>query len=421
MRAITVTMLLLGVSSSARPADPPKEDFNRPPRDKRAKLVEIADGGAGNYTFPLWLDGGKRLLLVDQYSEAEARAITVKGVAGVELVRGFNARKFLGTAGKGTRWVGFEEKGNGINSYARLVTWDFADPLKPYAKRLDAVDFDRPADGYPEAVTADGKLVLTRGTRVVEEGDRINPALKPEKRVWFFRALDAATGEPVRTVAKVEVEEEYLAHAFSPTANRLFLVTRTDGAPLARCFDTATGKDLWAHKFDGTPAHQNSWDSKPFVLTADGGTLALTNYTSVDAPPPAGGRPTKGGPGGGGRRTMTGTILVLDAATGKKRVALAGQGTGANGVYAISPDGRLLAGRVAAMRDPDRGFGNEPVELAIWDLSTGKVIKSWEHPANLQPFVTFAPNRPLMVLGQPGADEKQPSTLGFWDLSGLLK
>jgi len=410
-------------AKAAKPDEPPKEDFGRLPQDKRPKLVEIVDGGAGQYNVPLWLDGGKRLVLIQQYGAGETKVTTVKKVAGIELVRGFDTTRFLGTTANGSRWVGFETKGSGINSYSRLVTWDFADPLKPYAKRLGAVDFDRAADGEPERITPDGKTAFTLKGRVVEEGDRINPDSRPTKIEYVFRALDAATGEPVRTVAKVGEEEELLAHEFSPAADRLYLVTNTDAAPLLRCIDTATGKVVWAYKFPGAPAPRNSWHHKPIVFTADGLTLAVANRVWVDAPPPARipGRGPPGFPGGRPRQTTAGTVLVLDALTGKERITPAGQGTGMNGLYALSPDGRLLAGWVATLRYPAETNGRESFKLVVWDLKTGKILKSWEHPANQRPFVTFAPNRPLMVLGQPSQDGKTSGTLGFWDLSGLLK
>ena len=73
-----------------------------------------------------------------------------------------------------------------------------------------------------------------------------------------------------------------------------------------------------------------------------------------------------------------------------------------------------MAGQV---RDKQGG-----VKLAIWHTKSGKVLKVWDYSyQSWNLFVTFSPNRPLMALWQPGADEKQSGTLGFWDLSGLLK
>jgi len=74
-------------AKAAKPDEPPKEDFGRLPQDKRPKLVEIVDGGAGQYNVPLWLDGGKRLVLIQQYGAGETKVTTVTKVAGIELVR----------------------------------------------------------------------------------------------------------------------------------------------------------------------------------------------------------------------------------------------------------------------------------------------------------------------------------------------
>jgi len=406
-----------------KPAEAAAE-FNRPQRDQRAKLVEIVEMGIGNNTIPIWQDGGKRLLLVSEGRGSSAPRKTVT-VAGVELVNGFGTSySFLGLTGKGEQWVEYVAKGAGINAYHRLVTREFRGGADPFAKTLETTDFDHAADGYPVAVTPDGKTVFTLGFKVVE------PAApgKDDKRAFFFRALDGGSGEPQRTVAKIDGDEEYLSFAFAPSRDRLYVLLRTQNAVVMRAVATATGKAIWDRNFDGFPGRSAG---QRFALTDNGDTLAVAVplYTELPVQPPPGGRVGPGfpggwGPGGGGvSRSLAARVHILDAATGKDRVELAGQGTGINQLYAISPDGRLVAGMVRNKHlNGSSGRIGEVVSLAVWDTKSGKVLKTWDHTfQSWDLFVTFAPNRPLMVLSQPGADEKQSGTLGFWDLSGLLK
>jgi len=70
--------------------------------------------------------------------------------------------------------------------------------------------------------------------------------------------------------------------------------------------------------------------------------------------------------------------------------------------------------------------------IVVWDTSNGTVLKNWPHTRS-KVNADFAPNRPLLAVVEtwgPAAGGKGPkpledrpntSTLGFWDLSGLLK
>src|SRR5262249_21099747 len=63
--------------------------------------------------------------------------------------------------------------------------------------------------------------------------------------------------------------------------------------------------------------------------------------------------------------TVGGTVTVWDAATGKEQIAVEG------GCAAFSPDGRYLA---TGLGEPF-GASEQPSEVKLWELSTGKEIR----------------------------------------------
>lgn len=423
MSASLLTALLVMTSPVPVPAKLAEAapEFNRPPRDQRAKLLDVAEFAVPAYPAPFWQDGGKRLLLLSEYGETDGGGRVALG--GVEIVRGFGtAHPFIGRLGDGGQWVEYVSRGSGINSYHRLVTRPFGDGTDRAANRaakpLASVEFDR-TDGVPAAVTPDGKTVFTLGytpTAGPGDGRMARPTFS-----YFVRALDGAGGEPQRTVAKIDApSEEYKGHAFNADRTRLFLAAFIPTGFVIRAVDTSNGKPVWERTFDGPRASAGVYSPYRMRLTANGGTLAATAILST-APPPAP-RPGGFGPGpppGGARRENVARIHLLDTATGKDRIELDEQGTGLNSVHAVSPDGRLVAGQ---LRDKEQdGVTARGVKLAVWDSKSGKVLKAWEYTYTTQDvFVTFHPTKPLMVLHQPGGD-KSVGTIGVWDLSGLLK
>ncbi len=377
-------------------ADPPKEEFGRPPKDKRAKLVDSIDDVevVGSDISAIWHEDGKQFILDCSFRGNKSLS---PGKTGWALTR-TSLPGYLGFLDGGKKWMGREVKGTGVNAAARLVTWDFTDPARPTKNRLSAVEYDRVADGAPCAVTPDGKTVFTVGRNVIEVAGEKRQAVETH----FIRALDAETGDPIRTLAKTSAGERYAYHEFSPTRDRLyFFLTNATGC-VVKAIRTADGKAEWERAFEKenpfTGAHNLGHQ-----VSGDGKSLAFSLWAA-------------------GRDRSR--IRVVETATGKDRVELLEQGSDYNTVLAISPDGRLLAGQVTAVRTGD----SKPAasRLVVWQLATGKPLTSWETTGRENLFVTFAPNKPLMVLWQgsspsPSQNTVDTGTLGFWDLSGLLK
>jgi hypothetical protein len=300
-----------------------------------------------------------------------------------------------------------------------LITRSFGDGIRPGGTPLASTEYDQSADGYPAAVTPDGKTVFTILQKEIVPGNR------GERIKWTLsvRALDGQSGEPQRTVAKVDGDEECTSYLFSTARDRLYLTVTTADAVVVRAVDTASGKVAWERAFTGMPYPSLLGSYNGLHLTANGDTLALPVrlLTEEPAPAPQPGRGPGGfpvGPGGGfGRpasRSLTSEIHLLDTATGKVRTPLEGQGTGINALLAIAPDGGLVAGLNVGSGRIDPG-GRANYKLTIWNAKNGKPVKAWDTAATEREwFVEFVPNRPLVLL-------EEKSSLGLWDLSGLMK
>jgi WD40 repeat protein len=90
-------------------------------------------------------------------------------------------------------------------------------------------------------------------------------------------------------------------------------------------------------------------------------------------------------------------VTLLDVDTGAVRTRLAGHGLGVNAL-AFSPDGRLLA-----TAGVDRC-------LKVWDLATGKELKTLKDQVGWVKSVVFSPDGAWLAFS--GND----STVGFWNL-----
>ncbi len=377
-------------------AEPPKEDFNRPPREKRAKLVDSIDDFevVGDLISAIWSEDGKRLMF--EGSNRDSRSVSPRAT-GIAVSR-ISLPWFFDLFDGGKKWMAREVKGTGVNAVARFVTWDFTDTTKPTKNRLSAVEYDRSADGDPSAVSPDGKTVFTLGKKVNEAVGKIAAANESH----FIRALSAETGDPIRTIAKTPDGERYACHEFSPTRDRLYFFTSAATGGVIRAIRTTDGKLEWERKFDKAFPTHGAHDNR-HALCGEGKLLSFALFAAD-------------------RRSSR--IRILDADTGKDGIELGEQGSDLNTVYAMSPDRRFLAGRVADAKQ--RGSVPATSRLVVWEIATGKPLASWVTTGRENLFVTFAPGKPLMVLWQgssqrPSQNTVDTGTLGFWDLSGLLK
>jgi len=115
-------------------------------------------------------------------------------------------------------------------------------------------------------------------------------------------------------------------------------------------------------------------------------------------------------------------LVVLDGATGKALPALEGLGLAdtKQAAVAFSADGRLLAAshnRFEMSETPLKGGGVQKSlvggdrRLAVWDTTTGKLIRSW--PGRVTA-LAFHPSRPVLAVLEPNGAQTR---LGLWDFS----
>lgn len=116
-----------------------------------------------------------------------------------------------------------------------------------------------------------------------------------------------------------------------------------------------------------------------------------------------------------------GLTVVLDADTGKPLPAL--EGTGLARVmpdyHAFTGDGRALVSILVPYKVTPRkgGFGGDqksitsenPV-LAVWDATTGKLLKTW--PVSKSPVVAMNPAWPMLLILE--ANGEKGTRIGFW-------
>lgn len=117
-----------------------------------------------------------------------------------------------------------------------------------------------------------------------------------------------------------------------------------------------------------------------------------------------------------------GLTLVLDTDTGKQLPAL--EGTGLARVipdfHAFTADGRAFAAitvpykgtvRKGAFGNDQKAYSADTPVLAVWDATTGKLLKSW--PVKKSPLVAMNPMRPLLLVLEENGEKG--TRVGFWN------
>lgn len=418
--------------------EPPKEDFGRPPRERRAKLIDKHTAGV-RLSDPVWSADGKRLYVTANPTVAWSGHEFAE--AGVTMTTPPNHSSYLGLTNGNKEYVAFSA-GGGVNAVNEAVGLDVREFLEfdgrktpaVNAKRVWSVEIDA-EDGRPVAITSDRKRIFSKLD---------DPTNGPVK-AWF-RVLDGKTGEPLRELVKPGDGETLAGWKFSATADRLFLAVNTAKGPRLRAIDTMTGKSVWDREIDFAAVVRPDppkGGTRPVVPGLDEkaakwqlpirATLAVSSrWVGVNA--------IQNDPSNA--RSVPGMVCVLvDAATGKDGPPLGDLGSGDNGIGSISADGKLIAGGTESLEpdnQPPGGFGGggpggrsvrSRRQLVVWSGETGKVLKVW--PTDHSVTVAFSPTAPLLAVFDTKATRTRTdannftttyqTTLGFWDLSGLLK
>jgi WD40 repeat protein len=183
--------------------------------------------------------------------------------------------------------------------------------------------------------------------------------------------------------------------SFSADGRRLISLTRRyplrPDDPNYRLWDTATGKELSAHRFP-----INKWfGNGPITLSPDGTRYALALPTSLDRP-------------------VRSEIVIADATTGNKLAAVAGPKE-FWGTVVFSPDGNTLAGVVSA--DPE-GVPPSPGGLYLWDARTGREIRIIRDVAGAkyQP-PAFSPDGSRVATVLQTTDNPSASEVRVWEVA----
>jgi WD40 repeat protein len=258
--------------------------------------------------------------------------------------------------------------------------------------------FGVPRDSAPRPGAAFRIIAPPLAAAVSSDGKRMAMADGAAIRLW-----DVATGQAAGPIDGLEQAAAGLA--FAPDGKTLAAVL-IDGQ--VRLYDVATRKELRRFNEPAAGGFLVNVGALPVVLSPDGKTIATVSpspggalgqfSTSIrlwDAATGKPARPVAADPTGAaldpafspdgkllGWATADGTVVLTDAATGKERHRLKGEGPGR---FAFAADGKS----VVTCRVGDRAG-------AVWDVATGKEVsrfgKARERPAGVPgPGYTTAP------------------------------
>jgi hypothetical protein len=226
------------------------------------------------------------------------------------------------------------------------------------------VDIDPvPTHGY--ALAADGKTYRTLHTSTRDKAMHVE-----------VKEVSTETGRAVKTFPGVSGLRGELA------ADGKTLFVWEEGG--AAAYEVQTGRKLWTHPFDPGLGYRH------FVASADGGVLLVTHADY--------------------------RVSALDGKTGRVLPALEGIDKADfpwSGAQNFSAGGRLLALCHTPMREDLPGrWVQAPAGTAVtvWDVRTGKPVRSWEGAA----VVAFHPTRPVLALLEGNGEHVR---LGLWDFT----
>jgi hypothetical protein len=374
------------------PAKPDGEPA-KPARPAKPRLVRTFELSARKTDPPVWSQEGT-LLAVEQ-SSGEVRVYDTRTPDVRSIVDLGPSTHLLGFLTDKATLVTCRATPGRINAESYLQFWDPSAPGR-IEKPARTVEFDG-SDGRPFAVLPNGKAVLTlthtRTRRRLKDVEYVGgPAV--------VRLLDGTSGEAVRELARVEGDLHTVS--LSPDGKSLAVVYDRPGGPekdpgaapslmaVVESIGVPDGKRQWVREFKGWQKSGGQYTLRA-AYAPDRKWLAVTLQEAASE-----------------RTIIDGTIRLLNAANGEDGPPLKDQGTEFNTPMSFSHDGRLLVGYVRA-EDPR-------TSLRVWDVRTGRVLKSWDGTA----LASFAPDRPLLAVLEHTGDGAS-AVLGFWDLSALTK
>ena len=438
-----------------------KADGDKPVKAAKPKLIDTitADLQLGS---PVWSADGKTLFVSNTNRggnpiTTQSRTGTMRGYwttpekgksrAAAEFT--YPVGGFLGFYDGGSSYAVYSAAGKRINAPDMLVFSRVQQPQldgKPSEADGTRVEIDVAEVGKPFAISPDGKSVFSEQSVPVTGAANVTVTL---------RVLDPKTGDEVRNLGSYGDGNQLVrGYKLSWAADRLFIYFYDQDSAFVVCQDVTTGKRLWDTRLAGAVRPEpregatSTLATGLFVPSRDGKRLAV--LVSKD------------------KQQEAMETRVLDATTGKSLVELQGQRDGRNVGLGFSHDGRMLVGKTMEARPRTSWSGQAPRpepgpdQLVVWDLKTGKILRAWDDGLAVE--VAFAPDRAVLAivereqdripggrgggglgggLGQPGSGFgggggrvggggptdtggttptiTYKTTIGFWDLSPLVK
>ncbi|GAA4975650.1 subtilisin family serine protease [Nonomuraea thailandensis] len=231
-----------------------------------------------------------------------------------------------------------------------VAAYDTADGREKWQTR-----YDGPGKGTDDArvieLTPDGTKLFVSGQSQGEEGTGLSD--------WGTVAYDAATGRQLWTAGnngpanRIDVPSGMAADAGAVYVTGSIETQDTQSDVMTVAYDAATGKELWADRYDG-PGHESD---TPHDLTLAQGRLYVTGNTT--------------GEGTGSDFTT----LAYDAATGERSWVQRFDGQAGNEDYAwavrVTPDGSKVV--IAGQSADDQAKGTDYVTVA-YDAGSGEQL-----------------------------------------------
>lgn len=415
----------------AAPNDPAADDkpANEPPQKPagtKAKLLRTIDISSRTVNPPFWSPDG--VLIGVHLASRDNPILFFDAKTGIGVQSSWSG-KFLGFGSSGEEAVSYFVKGGGINGMTKLLVTDItgrrianpADPFQFGERVTVATDLER-GDGRPTAVILGGKAVLV---------ERVDMKTVPNQRGTFnfggpqggnnafggrggpfnqqqtvdryrYRVIDTATGEAGPDIITVPGGSIHVPYLVTPRGDRMIAASQGEKGVNVECFKLPSGERVWLTTIPSTPDANRS----PYrlFLSGDGATLAVNHIQQPQPPDPDAGGPVNGS----ARRTF---VTLLRMSDGKPGPEMPDFGRGEFADLNLSHDGRLLAAAIEDTRDKRM--------VQVWDLSTNKLLKSWNGSGTL----AFSPKSYVLAILESVGESPQSSQaiLGLWDLSPLVK
>jgi RNA polymerase sigma factor (sigma-70 family) len=404
--------------SDAKPGDKPGAFTSTP------KLQDTLDISLANPTTVLWNSTGTQLAI--EGSDAIG-VISFDPHRTTPLNRPLNPPSLVGFTPDGKKVLTELREYNLLSGLHRLEFWverqQFATLASVRTVNLDPTE----TQGY--AFAADGKTYRTLAIERQASTFIVN-------RIQVLE-VDAVTGKRLKSLLTVNAS----TYALSSDGKRLAVMETKDSEDRVVVFDVDRATKLFSYALPaewkapnqpkaGMQTFSGAGRSSSLTFSPDGRRLIVYDGIGIidNESGAIGGEHIRAG-------GAIGQTLVLNADTGKALPALEGVDVGQcidihPSPQAFTADSRLLVlsgsrydvvKQKLKTKDPMEAeqiqmrLESQRQFLTVWDMQTGKVLKTWDRSANIPfPQVAFNPVRPVLAILEPN---RGGTRIGLWDFS----